>query len=274
MPRVKPPYRPTPPAPAAIRTVRPVPRPRPDTRTNHRNRHTESRGAGTTRTRSDLTRTSTAREPELTGDLAYAFVQLLHAGLSGPDALAYCAPEYRGALAEDTKHGASRLAAWLTKWSRDRLTLAAATRLNHGEWHQLEPDARLAIALDKHYAELAYFLYTHDWASLDGTDLRKATDAREALTKKLEGTDAADDSPMVAFLRALQEGTVRQDKPVQLVDLTLPQARTAEAAAARADAGFIAKTPVGARPNRPNTYAKTKASTRTDLDVKLTKGES
>lgn len=251
MPRKKPTYRPAAPAPTALRRGQPQPVPVPpsrrDTRTNHRSRHEERRGAGTARTRSDLTRTSTALPPELTDVAAYEFVQLLHAGLGGRDAMAFLAPEWAAAMVKEP----GKLDAVVTAWARSRLVLAAATKLNHGAWHHLDPEARLAVALDKHYAELAYFLYTHDWATLDGTDLRRATDAREAIAKKLEGRTDADDSPMMAFMRALQDGSVRFDKPVQLDNLG---PRTPEAAAERRAA---------------------KARTSTDpAGVKLTKGES
>ena len=270
MPRKRPQYRPPAPAPSALRgraaesqRAKPVPVPpsrlRTDARTNHRSYH-EERSPHRVRTRSDLTRASAVPPPALTSETAYEFVQLLHAGLSGLDALAFIAPEYREALAGD----AAKSQAWLLQWSRSRLVLEAATTLNHGQWHKLDAEARLAIALDKHYAELAYFLYTHDWATLQGLDLSRATDARTALAKKLEGREASDDSPMLAFMRALQEGNVRWDKPIQLENLG---ARTPEAAKHRAEA-------------RASRQAGRETSTSTDLvataphDVKLTKGES
>lgn len=197
-----------PPSPPVPRPARPT-----DARTNHRSQHQER---GTGRTRSDLVR-DPATPPTLTADTAYEFVKLLHAGLSGLDALAYIAPDYLGTIAED----ADAQRALLTAWARSRLVLEATTKLNSAPWQSLDPEARLQIALDKHYAELAYFLYTHDWSEAEGTDLKKATDAREALAKRLEGSDSTTDSPMAAFMRAVQSGEIRMGIPPQLTGLGL-----------------------------------------------------
>lgn len=173
-------------------------------RTNHRSQH-EVAG----RTRSDFVRVD---PPSLTADTAYEFVKLLHSGLDAPHALAYLAPAYIASLAGKR----AEFNTLVVQWARSPLVLDATTKLNGGAWHKLEPDDRLRIALDKHYAELAYFLYTHDFAIVDGQDLKKATDAREALAKKLEGNDGPG-TPTDAFIKILMEqGAKAFDRPVQI----------------------------------------------------------
>lgn len=153
---------------------------------------------------------STAVEPELTEALALTFVKLLHAGLPGPEAAWVTAPAYVRTL---DVAGVTEL---LRRWGKSPACTAAAATLNRGAWPDLDADTRLRIALDKHYAELGYWLYTTDWSTADA---RRAADAREALAKKLEGRDEADDTPMMAFLRAVQSGELRFDKPAQLAGL-------------------------------------------------------
>ena|SRR3990167_1912016 len=55
-------------------------------------------------------------------------------------------------------------------------------------WQRLTKEDRLAIALDKHYAELAFFLWSHNYADLDGAGKQKADTCRQALEAKVAGT--------------------------------------------------------------------------------------
>jgi hypothetical protein len=138
-------------------------------------------------------------------------VKLLHAGLPQLKAMAYLVPEYDRTVSKTMRAG------WRRRWMNDPLLLDAAKRLNGGEWVSLDPERRLEIALDKHYAELAYFLYTHDYADLEEVDLKKADVAREALAAKLNAADAeGEDAPFTRFMRDLMEGKVAAVRPPQL----------------------------------------------------------
>ena len=55
-------------------------------------------------------------------------------------------------------------------------------------WQRLSKDERLAISLDKHYAELAYFLWSNNYSDLDGAGKQKADTCRQALEAKVAGT--------------------------------------------------------------------------------------
>ena len=55
-------------------------------------------------------------------------------------------------------------------------------------WQSLSKEQRLSIALDKHYAELAYFLWANNYADLDGAGKQKADTCRQALDAKVAGT--------------------------------------------------------------------------------------
>lgn len=72
---------------------------------------------------------------------------------------------------------------------RQQLVLKAIQDLSGGvPWQKLRPEERLQIALDKHYAEMAYFMWTHNYTDLSGVDKVKADTCRAALEAKLAGT--------------------------------------------------------------------------------------
>lgn len=54
-------------------------------------------------------------------------------------------------------------------------------------WQDLPPEQRLKIALDKTYAEMAYFLWANNYGELDGVGKAKADTCRESLERKLAG---------------------------------------------------------------------------------------
>jgi len=80
----------------------------------------------------------------------------------------------------------------------------AVNRLNQGEWHTLSDDQRISIALTKHRAECAYFLYTHPLEDAGGADLAKIELAREVLEKFTQGAIDPTD-PLAAFARAAKD---------------------------------------------------------------------
>ena len=66
---------------------------------------------------------------------------------------------------------------------------AALVRLTGGTpWQRLRPEERLELALKKHYAEMAYFLWTQNYQEAQGADKAKADTCRAALEAKLAGT--------------------------------------------------------------------------------------
>jgi len=99
-------------------------------------------------------------------------------------------------------------------WLRHRRVQDAFTTLNKGEWQKLSPEERIELALKKHYAEMAYFLWTHHYAELAGKELDKADTCRSALEQKLAGT--AGQTPLQRywddFVRQTKESKARADR--------------------------------------------------------------
>lgn len=124
---------------------------------------------------------------------AYEFAKLLRSGVPQPDALGYILGP---GLDAHTTH--SVLALWL----RSPAVRDALATLNGGAWPVLAPEARLDVALDKHYAEMAYFLYTHDFEQATGPELRKLDTARTALEAQRTGR-LQQNSPFMKFLATI-----------------------------------------------------------------------
>ena len=55
-------------------------------------------------------------------------------------------------------------------------------------WHLMGPEERLKVAVDKHYADRAYFLWSHNYSDLNGLDKQKADSCLATLEAKLAGT--------------------------------------------------------------------------------------
>lgn len=123
---------------------------------------------------------------------ALEFAKLLRAGVPQPDALCY--------VLGSVEPGVIEMA--LPRWMRARRVVDALATLNGGRWPSLEPDARLDIALDKHYAEMAHYLYTHDYETADGPTLKKLDTARASLETLRTGR-LEQNSPFVKFLRSI-----------------------------------------------------------------------
>lgn len=140
---------------------------------------------------------------DLNETTALQFVKLLNAGLPAPMALQYISPEFWAALTETEK----KLA--IKRWMGSVLIRDAVTALNKGEWQELDKDARIDIALDKHAAELAYLLYTHNINEVeDGLTLRKMTEARTALLDMLKMQQGDTDGPFAHMVADLLAGKI------------------------------------------------------------------
>jgi hypothetical protein len=184
---------------------------------------------GTGKSALPLPRTSTtAVEPTLTPTAAQQFVKLTLAGVPGVIALRYFGEAYYDSC------DAAMLHAWLKRWTSAKLTRKAHDAFNSGAWETLDKDKRLTLALDKHYAELAYWLYSHSYELVSDDSLRKTTDARTALMAKLQADKIGDpDSPWAKFTADLLAGKVTIEQPPRLAGepsiLALPTTvRTAE----------------------------------------------
>src|SRR4051812_35548942 len=86
----------------------------------------------------------TVRRPVLDAGSAMEFVKLLHSGIPATLCLAYFSADHYDSLTEKQRQ------VWLAQWARSPLVVQAAADFNKGAWQDLDKDARLQIALDKH----------------------------------------------------------------------------------------------------------------------------
>lgn len=155
------------------------------------------------------------RIPALTDALAHTFVKILMAGVPPATAVAYCAPQI------ETEDGQART---LRAWTNDPLMARAIASFNGGEWHELDPDKRIELALDKASAELAYYLWSHSYETATGEDLKKLAEAREALTEQMHGQEGGD-TPWAKLVRDLLDGKLDASGPPQLESLPVPDVK-------------------------------------------------
>lgn len=166
---------------------------------------------------------SAAKAEHLTPERAATFARMLSTGIPQLTALAYFDPGYfRSLKVRDRK-------AWLRRWTGDPLVVAAVNDLNGGEWHDLGKDRRLALATEKHAAELAFFLYTNNFVkAVDDLTLNKMRAAREALTNLMKtGEDDVRNREFMDAIRDIVDGKegalsppqLRHDMPTVVVDL-------------------------------------------------------
>src|SRR5262249_51469977 len=73
------------------------------------------------------------------------------------------------------------------RWVKAKSVQAAIAKQSHGEWAALDPADRIKAALDKHYNEMAYYLFSNNYSELEGAKKSKADSCREALERKLAG---------------------------------------------------------------------------------------
>lgn len=113
---------------------------------------------------------------------ADSFALMILAGATVTDACAYFiegpSPEHREPFIQEAAE----------TWPEQPEVLDAIKRhMGGAEWHKLTDSERVELAMRKHYNEMAYFLYTHNYAELGGNDKLKADTCRQALEAKLAG---------------------------------------------------------------------------------------
>jgi hypothetical protein len=80
-------------------------------------------------------------------------------------------------------------------------------------WHRLSDDERLDISLRKHYNEMAYVLYTTNYAECEGSAKVKADTCRASIEAKVAGM-AGKESPLASFYHDLLQRYEEQGKAV------------------------------------------------------------
>lgn len=98
----------------------------------------------------------------------------------------------------------------------------AILRLQGKAWHKMSADQRLQWAKDKAYAEMAYFVYSHNYSDLGGADLAKYDNCRKAIETKLAGMEGKVEG-MQAFWNDLLSGKKQAPNPAKsILPATLP----------------------------------------------------
>ena len=88
-------------------------------------------------------------------------------------------------------------------WPQQPEVQRAIEQLAGGEpWHKLSDEDRWELALKKHYSELAYILWTTNYAEAEGPARTKADTCRTAIEAKGAGM-AGRDSPLAQFYHDL-----------------------------------------------------------------------
>jgi hypothetical protein len=130
----------------------------------------------------------------LTGTEAVAFAEMLLSGVPVAEAVPYF---------WDRSVTEAELLACEGAWPQQTAVRAAMQVMTGGEpWHKMDEPVRLEVSLKKHYSELAYFLWTTNYAECDGGAKVKADTCRQALEAKVAGM-AGKESPLARFYHDL-----------------------------------------------------------------------
>ena len=142
-----------------------------------------------------------------TEDQARSFAIMLQAGLPAGEAMLYFT---------DSQDPAE-IHALTDKWLRSRLVKQATLALMKKSWQDMNLDEKIKYALDLHYAQLAYFLYSNHYAEVEQQGKAKLDTARTALETKLAGR-AGQGNELERFFADVRSGAVKLPKPVQVAN--------------------------------------------------------
>lgn len=123
---------------------------------------------------------------------AQQFAIILSSGVPQLDALKYMLPEADAGTLKDN------LPVWLADGGVQRAILAIQGK----PWEGMSLQEKITFAISKHYTELAYFLYSHNYVELSGPERNKADVCRATLEAKLAGMAGKMD-PLSTFLADL-----------------------------------------------------------------------
>lgn len=143
----------------------------------------------------------------VTKEQARQFAIILSSGVPGSQAITYFYPD---------EQNIGALKVWLDKWMRDPEVQKQILILQGKAWEERTIEEKIQYAIDKHYTEVAYFLYSHNYAELAGADKTKADTCRQVLETKLAGMAGKMDA-LSQFWQDINTGKIKlstQAKPV------------------------------------------------------------
>ena len=107
----------------------------------------------------------------------------------------------------------SELKLALKQWTRShRVREALLGQQNGKTWQGMSLSERIDFSIQKHYSEMAYFLFSHNYSTLVGPDKLKADTCRTALEAKIAGT-AGQMTPLEKFWDDIRTGKVTLTPP-------------------------------------------------------------
>lgn len=129
---------------------------------------------------------------------ALQFALMLASGMPQIDVIAYFFPDLTP----------TDLKVELDRWTQAPTVRTAILAQMGKAWQDMSLEERIQFAIDKHYSEMAYFLYSHNYSQLVGNDRQKADICRSALEAKIAGT-AGKLGPIESFWHDIKTGKVK-----------------------------------------------------------------
>lgn len=133
---------------------------------------------------------------------AWQFALMIQGGMPPMDALSYF---FEGADDRD-------LMGHLRVWQSSANFKAATLQLQGKAFQDMDLEEKIKYSLDLHYSQMAYYLYSRNYAILTQVEKQKADTCRIALEAKLAGTSGQND-PLSNFWRDLRSGKVTLPAP-------------------------------------------------------------
>lgn len=138
-------------------------------------------------------------ETRPTKDEALQFALMLRAGMPAAAAIQYFFPEE-----EDLE----KVKKELKQWSKSKMVSKAIETVQGKPWVDMSLDEQMKFCIDKHYAELAYYLYSHNYNDLTGIERQKADICRQTLEAKLSGS-IGKMTALELFYKDIMSGTTK-----------------------------------------------------------------
>lgn len=126
------------------------------------------------------------------------FALMLASGMPSLEVMSYFLAEGAGPQEIELAHN---------RWIRSKEIQAAILRLQGKAWQELSLEDRIRLAIERHYSEMAYFLYTHNYGQLSGAEKQKADTCRQALEAKISGMAGKMDA-ITRFWDDVQSGRI------------------------------------------------------------------
>lgn len=133
---------------------------------------------------------------------ALSFAVMLSSGVPPEEAILYFKPDQE---LDPYAWAKSALPGWL---SSPKVKNAILQTQGGKEWTELSLDQKIRLAVDKNYTEMAYFLYSHNYSTLVGSDKQKADTCRAALEAKLAGSAGKKDA-LTQFFDDITSGKLK-----------------------------------------------------------------